>query len=259
MSRDRYTPLLFDASEAQPVAVTAKNEWWQANQYRVAGTIRMLSHGLVIVSGMGVGTKPSPLRAATGGLGVLGAAFLATFGEAESGKAANDAKAGFVDRLRPAYVGRTYYGILAASAACLVASGVMKKRTTETMAGLWTLAWTGYGAVMPERLERAGPLVFDNSPTSHKTEGYATRERGKHADKVKHDYAANPKKLASDMLQLSALLVLFDGLSNKDMARALSGICLGTSNFILREMRDENFKPRAKALRQRPESFGQSK
>lgn len=220
----------FEQSKSQPVAIVAEKDWWDRNQYRVAGLLRTITGASTIASGLGiagakVGAKKSNWRVGYGSVSLLASAYMAAFGEkggAEKGSGAEN-------------TGRNYYGMIALSGAMAVASGMSlkPKRMAETLSGLWMAAWSAYAALAPEK---EAP-TFDG-PTQSKAAGFSDKEAHR---SLLDQYHKNPKKFAADMLQFAALFALNDGIQNKDPMRIISGVSLASANFLQRNMRDADF------------------
>jgi hypothetical protein len=233
---ENCAPLHFEQSKAEPVAVVADRSWWDKNQYRVGGGLRVVARGATITSGLGVGTGKSPWRITSGALGLLAGAFLAVFGEKD--KTQKDAE--HSSGMNREQVGRIYHAIVATSGATAMISGIKTKRNFETISGLWTLIWSAYAALAPE--DKKDAPIFDGA-TQAQPVGFADKEK---KQSLIEEYKRHPKKLASDMLQFSALWVLWDGLKTTgkgkpDIARIVSAITLGASNYMQREMKDTDF------------------
>jgi hypothetical protein len=229
--------LRFEQSTSEPIAVVADKTWWHGHRFRVGGALRAISHALLITSGLGSGALPSGLRVTAGALGLTADSFMTFLGEKRTvdpdGRPHVETRA---EKLHAKHIARTYYGILASVGAALVGSGMHKNRVTESIAGLWTLGWASFAALAPEEKNEAP--VFDKGKTDAKPYGFADKHTKRN---WLVEYKKHPKKLASDMLQFSALFALADGIKNKDAARIVSSVCLGASNFIQREMKDGDF------------------
>jgi hypothetical protein len=236
-------PLLrFDQSKSEQVAVVADKDWWKDHQYRVGGLMRMISRGALIVSGLGVGTHKSTWRMVSGLLGLGAGGFLAAFGEKDKESDETSVLGG----LSKEKTGRIYHGIVAASGAAMAVAGFISKSKskhwwTETIAGIWTMIWSAYAALTPE--DKKDAPVFDKGATKATPQGFVD----KHAERsLLEEYKKHPKKLASDMLQFSAIFALVDGITREnkpDIARIVSAVTLGASNYLQREMKDADFAP----------------
>jgi len=231
--------LRFDQSTSESVAVVAQRSWWEKNEYRVGGALRVISRGANIASGLGIGTDKSPWRVVSGSLGLLAGLFLAVFGEKD--KAHNPT--GPLGQINQQQVGRIYHGMAAIGGAAAVISGLVTKpkRLRETFSGLWMAIWSAYAALAPEGDQTPSVPIFDKGAMHAEPVGFMEKEKKQSLlEKYKH----SPKKLAADMLQLSALWVVRDGIKGSgkpDVARIISGITLGASNYLQREMKDADF------------------
>lgn len=228
-------PLYFEQSKSETIATVSDAAWWDRERYRVGGLLRVASRLATIASGLGVATTKNPWRVTYGGVGLLAGGFISVFGEKADEKTPKE-----LYGISRENVGRIYHGIVAAGGGLAVIAGLMSKpqRFTETLSGIWTLGWSAYAALAPEKEDMA--LSFDKQSTKATPIGFTKREGEKGFwDK----YKDHPKKLASDMLQFSAVLAAADGFRHKDIARLISGITLGASNYLQREMTDADFKP----------------
>jgi hypothetical protein len=227
-------PLYFEQSKSETVAAISDAAWWDRERYRVGGLLRVASRLATIASGLGVATTKNPWRVGYGGVGLAAGGFISVFGEKADNKTPKE-----LFGMSRENVGRIYHGIVAAGGGLAVIAGLMSKpqRFTETLSGIWTLGWSAYAALAPEPIDT--PLAFDNQSTKAVPVGFMKKESEKGFwDK----YKDHPKKLASDMLQFSAVLATADGFKHRDVARLISGITLGASNYLQREMTDADFK-----------------
>jgi len=232
----------FEQSKTEPIAVVARKTWWDKNEYRVGGLMRVVSRGALILSGLGVGkdVKASPLRATSGVLGMLAGVYISAYGAKATDNPAKAQETLEEKKKRADTIGRKYYGIIAVSGAAMLASGLLSKSKDslwETLAGLWTMVWAAYATFMPEG--KKAP-VFDPGATRVEKQGIVNKDS---MHRQLEEYRRYPKKLASDMLQFSALLATADGIKREDPWRIVSGITLGASNYMHRHMRDADFVP----------------
>jgi hypothetical protein len=228
-AEDKEKELRFVQASTQTVALIPKKPetFLDESRARVAGVSRLFSHGMVITSGMGVGATASPMRVATGLLGMSASVYLALFGKKLSPEEKETSEG------RKVVENASF--IYMASGLTLLVSGLLSKRPMEAFAGAWTASAFAIQRFLPEGKKPEQSVQFDNAGHAH-TVGVTGQGRS-----YVQDLLAHPVRLGSDMLQLSAFLVLADGISNRDKARTISGLCLGVSNLMLRGVRKDDF------------------
>ncbi len=224
-------PFFTGPTQAEVEGAKANAEWWDNNRPAVAGVFRMVSHGALIGSGLGIGTKPSGWRAAAGVSGLSAASMLAMYGAKPSGPM-HDAQHNVIGN---------YAGINIVSGLCLFASGLKTGRQTEAFAGAWTTTAFAIKKWMPENgagQETSAPHFDENTPTHTKAQGLAGQAKH-YMEEIQH----RPVKLGADMLQVSAVLVMTDAIMHRDPMRAISAVCLAASNYAIRESKRSDYAP----------------
>lgn len=231
-------PAFSGPTSSQDIGATAEEDWWERNRASMSGALRMVSHGMLIASGLGVATQRSPWRVASGGIGLGAATYLSLFGKRPEPMPEGSAPAGAV---HTGNVVETYSSINMLSGLCLLASGISQRHRTEMLAGAWCTSAFAIKRFAPEYSpppsERAPmPPLDRDTPCESRVLGVEGRVR-----RYLHDVAGNPVKLGSDMLQVSAGMVLVDAIARKDVIRGLSGVVLAGSNYMMRETRRSDF------------------
>lgn len=225
------------SSPAQPKEDASDKLSVSRARTQLAGVFRLGSHTMLMMSGLGYGAKASPLRVAAGGIGFPAAAMVTAFASTDKGNSSHSA----LESFRPHNLINTYADLNATSALFLMASGFHMNRKTEMLAGAWTASAFILKRIMPETPDdQRRPLKKKHDDALH-IQGTIDQ----YVDDVEH----RPVKLASDMLQVSAGLVLLDAITHRDIARGISGVLLGASNFCMRETYKSDHEKNGAAIR----------
>lgn len=233
-------PYFSGPTDSEPVGAKADESWWKQNRTTVAGLMRVISHSMMIASGLGIGVAGSKWRVATGVSGLAGASFLTLSGSSSecADKSGKEREFCFSERVQPGHVIETYAAISTLSGLCLLASGLATGRKTEAFSGAWTTAAFIIKGAMPERRDHTSDMPgFDkNAPTQSTLAGVGGKAGG-YLQAVRE----NPVKLGSDMLQVSAGIVMLDAIIHRDLMRGISAVCLATSNYAMREVKRSDY------------------
>ena len=218
--------------------------WFSNNLARVMGGLRIVSHSMSIVSGSGIGSKPSPFRVATGALGASASLLLMLFGEkAESRQqklaSAQEEDAGFIQKLQPKnnIINLSSF-IFMMSGITLLISGILSKRPFEAVSGGISTVSFGLQHFLSEAPDINAPkndIKFDG-PTDVQHVGTSGKSHSFLQDLIRH-----PMKLSAALLQVNVLLILADAITNRDPTRAVSGSLLGLSNLTMAFMRKNDY------------------
>ncbi len=203
------------------------------NRILVAGILVMAADTATILSGAGMGTAlGDPFRIGAGAIGGVGTILQILVGS----KPVTDRHA----FLRSLTALKIVFLIKALAAASLIVSGLTIARYSEAVLGFWIALAFLIKALVREKGETITPALQAGMPDASAADSrlawakcllwrYAKDLRGK------------PIRLGSDMLSVTALLVVLEAIYAADIFRFATGLLLMASNLVFRDVRKSDF------------------
>ncbi len=204
------------------------------NRVLVAGLLTLAGDAMTMLSGAGLGTAVGDrFRIGAGAIGSGGTLFQVLIGT----KRVSD-RFGF---LRSLAALRLVFLVKALAATSLIVSGLTVARYTEAVLGFWIALAFLIKALVKEKADLADPPAAADGVCSGPGRRPGLKRGLRRLRRYLKEVRGRPIRLGSDMLNVTALLVVLEAIVAYDVFRFLCGLFLLSSNLVFREVKKSDF------------------
>ncbi len=204
------------------------------NRVLAAGILTLAADAMTMLSGAGLGTAVGdPFRIGAGAVGSGGTTLQVLIGM----KRVSDRH----DFLRSLTALRLVFLIKAAAAMSLIVSGLVVARYTESVLGFWIASAFLIKALVKEKADLLDPPAQAEHVPAVRGSRLDPKRVFRTLSRYLKEVRGRPIKLGSDMLNVTALLVVLEAIVAYDVFRFVCGLLLMASNVVFRDVKKSDF------------------